>query len=180
MSSIDELNDNGTLKPALVDALRSLLFTQTYLQTLKPHHDELCQQAIIIFKPVVEDKAYYKQSKRLKKTINKPITDYFHLYQASEQHAHKIYNWHKAQMAERGFVVEGEGRCPFAVAEAHNAEAERLLIDSMATYTGISSSSIWNMKLRAELIDKVQGLLISLASAQGIELNLLKLKETEA
>jgi len=173
INSPEDLLENGTFKKPILSALKSFLFLKTNLEIILPVHNEICELALAKFKPIVEDREVYKNSKRLNNRVGKPINKFTSLYLASDTITHQIYTWHKAELNKRGFKAEGDF-CPFLVAENTYNMAENLLIDVMSPYTGIEIKNLYDPEKRKKYVNIVLGLLISLADKEKIELNIIK------
>lgn len=165
---------NNNLKPDILAVLKSFLFTKVFLDEMKPTFNEACEAAIKQFSPVIEDRNIPKTSRRAGREAGTPITQFEQLYLASDETTKKIYSWHKAEMAKKGYIAEGENRCPYLVAENNHLLNESMLIDVMAKYTGIPSNKVWSREKRDKLIELLTGLLISLAEETNSELNIIK------
>lgn len=175
----EDLLENGSFKAGILSALKSYLFTQTVVEQMRPSHDEVSAAAMAKFKPVVEDRDYYRNSKRLKSDIGEFIESYEGLYQASDAACEEIYSYYAQEMAKRGYEAE-KGFCPWLVACNTHMKAEGVLIGVMEAYTGVSNVNLHIKGKREQYIKLVTGLLVKLATERKIELNIINetMKET--
>jgi len=102
------------------------------------------------------------------------MTNFDHLYLASDEVSDKIFDWHKSELVKKGFEAE-DPFCPYLVAKNALFNCESMLIDVMAQYTSVRSSSpSLTPELRVQWLDRIVVLLISLAKDTGAELNIFK------
>lgn len=172
LTSPNALIENGTLKNGLLPALKSYLFLKMRFDTMTPIFEELCQQAIASFKPVIEEREIYTRSSR-PSPAGKPVTRWSSLYLTDEKTALKMYAWHKEEMAKVGYSVEGEHRSAYAVAEDLLIKTENLLIHEMEPFTHVELSQLYKLDTRKKYLDLVVGLLVKLATDHDIELNII-------
>jgi len=168
-----QLLENGTFKTGILSALKNYLFTEVVVEEMRPKHDLICMTAIEKFKPVVEDREVYRNSKRLNNSIGNPIHSFDGLHQASDKVTNEIYTYHKAEMEKVGYKADGPF-CPWLVAENTKCAAERLLIEVMSKYTKISNVSLHIKGKRDDYLKVILKLLVTIACNEKIELNLIK------
>ncbi|WP_257327127.1 hypothetical protein [Pseudoalteromonas rhizosphaerae] len=152
-------------------ALISVLGATAFLEMITPISEGIRKDALDKFKPVVED----SQCGRITESVGKVITRWDDLYLASDDAAKELYDFHKREMALKGFKADGEC-CPFLVAESTLREAKRILFSVMEPYTGIAERQILRLDTREKYLQILLSMLVPVASQQGIELNILKTK----
>lgn len=152
-------------------ALISVLSATVFLETIRPISEGIEKDILDEFKPVVDN----NQCGRIAERVGEVIIRWDELYLASDETAKELYSHHKREMACKGFEADGE-RCPFLVAETTLREAKRILFQVMEPYTGIAERAILRLDVREKYLQLLLGLLVPLASQQGIELNILKTK----
>jgi hypothetical protein len=156
---------------AVSSALISVLAATAFLETIRPISESIRQDALVKFKPVVEDNV----CGRITESVGKLISRWDDLYLASAEDAKQLYDYHKREMALKGFKADGEC-CPFLVAESTLREAKSILFSVMEPYTGIADRHILQLEMREKYLQILLGMLVPMASQQGIELNILKTK----
>jgi len=171
MLSPREIEENGTMKPEILRALRSVLAAKAFVEILKPISVQIYKDAISKYKPRVSDA--FRKSKTFCKKIGTPITDPEKLYKADEDKISKISKFHKAKLADKGFTAENKNHCPVLVAESLLSNAEFLLINIMETYTGIPNRLLILDK-RTHYLELVLKMLVTLATHRKIPLSILK------
>ena len=172
IKSPSDLMVNGTFKAGILSALKCMLFSKTVVENMRPAHIAASNAAMAEFKPVVEDREIYRQSKRLNNSVNTPIEDFEKLYLASDKAAREVYDFYYKKMANSGFERDGD-KCPWLVANNTHCTSERLLIDVMQPYTKVSNTQLHIKGKRAKYIDVITGLLVSIADDEGISLNII-------
>ena len=150
-------------------ALISVLAATAFLETMRPISDGVRQDALDKFKPLVED----NKCGRITDRVGESITCWDELYLASDEAAKQLYDYHKRELALRGFKAESEC-CPFLVAESTLRECKRILFEVMEPYTGISDRQLLRLEMREQYVNLLLNLLVPIADIQGIELSILK------
>jgi len=173
ITSPEQLLENGKFKGGILSALKSYLFLETVIEEMRPTHVDICNKAIEIFKPVIEDREAFRNSRRFNSSIGSPINSFGGLHQASDEVTNAIYTYHKTEMAKAGYKAEG-AFCPWLVAKNTLCQAERLIIDVMEKYTQVSNVRLHIKGKRDEYLKTILKLLVSLASREKIELNIIK------
>ncbi|GIC77639.1 hypothetical protein [Moritella sp. F3] len=169
INSIEELKHNGKIKSDILTALINMLVKKALLKLMDPIHEALCAEAMVKFKPV-----YILDGSGTSQDKGTAMTNFDHLYLASDEIAGKIFDWHKSELVKKDFEAE-EPFCPYLVAKNALFNCESMLIDVMAEYTSVRSSSpSMTLELRAKWLNRIVVLLISLAEDTGTELNIFK------
>jgi hypothetical protein len=169
----NQLIENGTFKAGILSALKCYLFTETVVEEMRPKHDAISKAALELFKPVVEDREAYRNSKRLNNSVGKSIDDYERLYYASDEAVKPIWAYYASEMEKLGYKAEGDF-CPWLTAKSTHCQAERQLIDVMEIHTKFSNVNLHIKGKRDEYLKIILGMLIGLANVHNIELNIIK------
>jgi hypothetical protein len=173
MKKIIEIEENGTLKPEILAALKSVLAAKAFMLTLKPISEGVYSEAFEIYKPVVEHQEYFDEHKDLLAEVGKAITSSEELYNTDDVTFKKISDFHKQKLAEKGFDAEGEC-CPMLCAEQLFKEAKRLLIDVMSISTQITNEMLTLIEDREKYLELIMRMLVTYATDKKINLNLIK------
>ena len=172
MKNQGDLFKDDKFKPGILEAIQCYLFAKVALREMRPTFEKVCDEALSKFSPVIGDRAYIKEHPEL--AISKPITKWADIDLISDEMAAAIFPWHKQEMAKHGYTTQGQGRCPFGVAEVNLIEAETLLINIMAPFTGLDTENLTVLTDRKAMISILEGFLIKAAGDKGINLNIIK------
>ena len=169
LNSIEQLKDNGKIKSDILSALINMLTKKAFFKLMEPTHEALCAKAMVKFKPV-----YVLDGSADSQENGTAMTNFDHLYLASDEVSGKIFDWHKSELVKKGFEAE-DPFCPYLIAKNALFNCESMLIDVMAEYTSVRSSSpSMTLELRVQWLERIVVLLISLANDTGTELNIFK------
>lgn len=162
------------LPKEVISALRSYLYATAKVQLIKPISQKIKAEALKLFKPVFapfvfDGKAYPE----LDEKVGELISDYSDMDMASDEDCHRVFNYHRQKLIEKGFSAKKDC-CPLLCAEQLQREAKALLIDLMQPYTGISRNSLYRTEDNQQYVELLIKLLCSLAVQQNVDLNIIK------
>jgi hypothetical protein len=173
ITSPDQLLENGIFKAGILAALKSYLYATTVVEEMRPAHAAVSSLAMIKFKPVVEDIEINRSSKRAPRIAGERVESYERLYLASDKATDEIYTYYATEMEKRGYTAEGD-KCPWLVACNLQMMSESILIGVMQPYTQISNTNLYIKGKRDEYIKIIVGLLVTIASNNNFEINIIK------
>lgn len=123
----------------MISAAKSVFMAKAFVATMRSRVEPIQQALIDLWKPVVDKASRFEEA-------GKPITNWNHLYLASEDDWTIIFKDYDARLRENGLLKasDAEGICPLLQAEHVERIASKGLVTAMEPITGITHDMIWS------------------------------------